>query len=328
MRILITGGAGYIGSHAVKALTESHTVTVVDNLTRGYRDAVPSNVNLYTNDVREISKMTQILRSEKIDAVLHFAGLAYVGESVAQPLRYYQVNVDGTLSLLAAMKEVGVNQLVFSSSCATYGTPDFLPITEQTPQRPINPYGWSKLMAEQLIKDVAASRPNFSYALLRYFNVAGCATDGTLGERHNPEPHLIPLALRAVLNPHQPLIIHGDDYATEDGTCQRDYLHVEDVVLAHQLVLEALQTHDRMVYNLGLGHPYSVRDIIAAVATVTGSDVPIIVGTRRLGDPPCLYADASSIRTQLGWQPTQIDLVNTIASSWRWLKGMDAYPRY
>ncbi|MEO0514848.1 MAG: UDP-glucose 4-epimerase GalE [Planctomycetota bacterium] len=323
MNVLVTGGAGYIGSHAVRALLAAgHTPVVLDVLDRGNKQSVPKGVELIVADLASvpITKLVSHLSNHNIDAVLHFAALAYVGESVHEPIRYYQNNTFGSLRLLQAMNSAGVNRLVFSSTCATYGEPDVLPITEDTPQRPINPYGRSKLMVEQIIEDYAAVNPAFAHARLRYFNVAGCSEDGSVGEDHRPETHLIPNAILAALGKGEPLTIHGNDYDTPDGTCVRDYVHVEDLVDAHLTVMNSLEPGDARIYNLGTGRGSSVQEIIDAVETATGEKVPRTVGPRREGDPPTLYADASKIEKELGWSPKRTELADTVASAVRWFR--------
>ena len=230
MTILVTGGAGYIGSHCVRQLIQSgKKVCVIDNLSRGHRVAVPPEASFFQLDLLETERLTEVMKSQRIEKVIHFAALAYVGESVAEPLPYYSNNTAGTISLLRAMRQSRVSQIVFSSSCATYGIPDQIPVTEDSPQQPINPYGWSKLFIEQILQDCANSYPNFGFIGLRYFNVAGCSHDGTLGEDHNPETHLIPNCLKTALGQQSHVTILGNDYPTEDGTCIRDYIHVEDI---------------------------------------------------------------------------------------------------
>ena len=329
MRVLVTGGAGYIGSHAVKALRErGHAPVVVDNLSRGHRAAVPRDVRLYELDVRQTDELTSVLREERIDCVLHFAALAYVGESVEQPLLYYQNNTAGTLSLLRAMQAAGVHRIVFSSTCATYGEPPSVPIVESMPQQPINPYGWSKLFSERMLIDQGAADRTFAFAALRYFNVAGAAADGSLGEHHEPETHLIPVILQAALGRRRAVTIFGEDYPTPDGTCVRDYIHVEDLVDAHLLVMQRLEPGDARVYNLGIGQGYSVRQILEAARAVVDRPFEIERGPRRAGDPPELYADASRIEREFGWRAGRRDIEEIIGSAWRWFRDHpDGYPR-
>ena len=321
MNVLVTGGAGYIGSHAVKRLlAEGHEVVVLDNLDRGHREAVPKNVVLETPDLRQTEAVTGVLTRHGIECVMHFAALTYVGESVTQPLRYYDNNTAGSLSLLTAMHTAGIKRLVFSSTCATYGEPDRVPIAEDTPQAPINPYGWSKLFVERMLRDHAATSKDFSYAALRYFNVAGCASDGSLGEDHEPETHLIPVLLNVALGKAPSATVFGDDYPTPDGTCIRDYTHVQDLVDAHVVVMGALQPGDERFYNLGIGRGYSVKQVIEAVKKVTGVNIAIETGPRRPGDPPQLFADASKIKRELNWQAQTTDIQAIVDSAWRWFQ--------
>ena len=321
MNVLVTGGAGYIGSHAVKRLVEAgHHVTVVDNLYRGHRQAVPPNVAFEPLDLRETQALIRVLQQHRIDCVMHFAALAYVGESVTQPLKYYDNNTAGTLSLLQAMDDAGVTRLVFSSTCATYGEPQSMPIVETMPQQPINPYGWSKLFVERMLFDYAAANPEFAFAALRYFNVAGSARDGSIGEDHEPETHLIPVLLNVALGKKDKVTVFGTDYDTPDGTCIRDYIHVEDLVDAHAVVMEALQPGDQRTYNLGIGQGKTVMQVIEAARRVTGHDIPAELGDRRPGDPPQLYANADKIRRELEWQATITDLETMVESAWRWFQ--------
>jgi UDP-glucose 4-epimerase len=261
-----------------------------------------------------------VLRSHGIECVMHFAALAYVAESVDQPLRYYQNNTAGTLNLLAAMQAAGVDRMVFSSTCATYGEPEQMPIREEMPQRPINPYGWSKLFVEQILRDYARANPAFGFSALRYFNVAGCARDGTLGEHHEPETHIIPVILQAALGKRAQVTIFGNDYPTPDGTCIRDYIHVEDLVEAHIRAMQALGAGDQRYYNLGIGYGYSVQEIVDAARSVTGCDFKVEIGPRRPGDPPQLYADASKISRELGWKARITDIAQIIESAWHWFR--------
>ncbi|HOM16292.1 MAG TPA: UDP-glucose 4-epimerase GalE [Thermoguttaceae bacterium] len=321
MKVLVTGGAGYIGSHAVKQLIEAgHQVVVVDNLVRGHRQAVHPAAQFYRMDLADTEALADLLRQEGVQCVMHFAALAYVGESVQQPLAYYRNNTAGAVSLLEAMQQAGVRRLVFSSTCATYGEPEQMPITETTPQRPVNPYGWSKWCVEQILRDYATAEGEFAFASLRYFNVAGVAADGSLGEDHRPETHLIPSLLLAALGRREKFTLFGTDYPTPDGTCIRDYIHVEDLCQAHIQVMEALQPGDRRYYNLGIGRGYSVREVYESACRVTGRRIPLEYGRRRPGDPPVLYADASKIQTDLGWRPRYTHLEPMIAAAWQWFQ--------
>ena len=319
MNILVTGGAGYIGSHAVKALLASgERVFVLDNLYRGHRAAVPDGVPFYQVDLAETEKIEEILRTQKIDAVLHFAALTYVGESVAEPLRYYRNNTAGAVSLLTAMVKAGVKRLIFSSTAATYGEPEETPIVETTPQKPINPYGRSKWMVEQILLDYVKANPSFGFTALRYFNVAGDSADGQIGEDHQPETHLVPKILFAALGKEAQFKVFGTDYPTPDGTCVRDYVHVEDLIDAHLLALHTLEDGSARFYNLGIGRGYSVREILDAAQSVVGQNIPFTVVDRRPGDPATLYASSDKIQSELGWKPKHTDVADVIESAWRW----------
>jgi len=330
MNILVTGGAGYIGSHAVqRLLRDGHTVIALDNLFRGHIEAMEAlkptaggRLHFVKGDVGDRPNVEGLLKNHAIEAVLHFAALAYVGESVQQPLRYYRANAAAGLSLLEACDGAGVTKIVFSSTCATYGEPPVVPIAEATTQKPINPYGMSKLHVEHMLFDyaaqkVAASQP-FSFAALRYFNVAGSDRTGVLGEHHEPETHLIPVILQAALGQRESITVFGTDYPTPDGTCIRDYVHVEDLIDAHVRVLGALKPGDKLTYNLGIGRGYSVREIINATRKVTGRDFKIIEGPRRPGDPPQLFADPGKIKRELWWSASITDLHEIIGSAWEW----------
>lgn len=320
MQVLVTGAAGYIGSHALRALKRAgHVPLALDNLSRGHRSAVPGDIPFFELDVRDTDKLASLLEEQRVDGVMHFAAFAYVGESVTEPLKYYDNNTGGTLSLLKAIERTGVPRLVFSSTCATYGEPSQMPILETTPQSPINPYGWSKLLSEYMLRDYALKSPGFGYAALRYFNVAGSAADGALGEDHDPETHLIPVILQAALGRREKITIFGEDYATPDGTCIRDYIHVEDLVEAHVRVMEALAPGEARIYNLGMGKGYSVKEIVEAVRRVVDRPFRIESGPRRPGDPPELYADVHKIERELGWRAQRTDIAETILSAWRWL---------
>ena len=324
MQVLVTGAAGYIGSHALRAIIHAgHGAVALDNLNRGHRAAVPPEIPFYELDVRDTEQVAALLRERHIDCVMHFAALAYVGESVGEPLKYYDNNTGGTLSILKASQRAQVRRLVFSSTCATYGEPSEVPIREETAQLPVNPYGWSKLFSEYMLRDYAAQSPDFAYAALRYFNVAGSAADGTVGEDHDPETHLIPVILQAMLGKREKLTIFGEDYATPDGTCIRDYIHVDDLVDAHVRVMEALAPGDRRIYNLGTGRGHSVMEILEAVRRVVDRPLCVESGPRRPGDPPALFADASKIGRELGWRAQRTDIAQTILSAWRW---MSAHP--
>ena len=319
MSILVTGGAGFIGSHAVKMLVErGHDVVVVDNLSLGHREAVHEDASFYNVDIAETESITDILLRHEVTDVMHFAAFSDVGRSVREPTLYYSNNVGATARLLLAMNQAEVNRLVFSSTCATYGTPESLPMDEGTPQRPINPYGWSKLFVERVLLDHAASVNEFGFTALRYFNVAGAALDGTIGEDHQPETHLIPLVLQTALGQRESITVFGDDYPTADGTCIRDYIHVEDLIEAHILAMESQQAGDHRFFNLGIGHGYSVREVIETARQVTGREIAVERGERRAGDPAELFANADLIRRELGWEPRIPGLGEIIDSAWRW----------
>lgn len=320
MKVLVTGAAGYVGSHAVRRVRSAgHAVVALDNLSRGHREAVPTEVPFVQCDVRDTDGVERVLREQHVDCVLHFAAFAYVGESVNEPLEYYDNNTRGTLSLLQALHRAGVRRLVFSSTCATYGEPARMPIREDTPQEPINPYGWSKLLSERMLRDYSRANPDFSCAALRYFNVAGAALDGSLGEDHEPETHLIPVILQAALGRRDKIVIFGDDYPTPDGTCVRDYVHVEDLVDAHVVMMEKL-VPGYAFYNLGIGRGHSVREIIDAVRAVVARPFVVEVGPRRPGDPPSLYADASKVERELGWRARHTDIADSVRSALAWFE--------
>ena len=317
MRILVTGGAGYIGSHTVKQLlARGHEVTVFDNLSSGHRRAVPPEV-LVVGDLRDIDHLDNLLVVNRIEAVVHFAALASVGESVVSPARYYTNNLLYSLQLLDRCRRNGVGKFVFSSTAAVYGTPACLPITEDTPPAPVNPYGNTKLAFERALADYAAAYP-FGFCALRYFNAAGAAADGSLGEDHEPETHLIPLAIRVALGLKPYLEVFGTDYPTPDGTCVRDYVHVEDLATAHVLALDRVGPGSRLAFNVGIGRGYSVRQVVAAVEEVTGRPVPVKEGPRRPGDPAELVASSERIRRELGWSPRYDDLRAIVQTAWDW----------
>ena len=321
MTVLVTGGAGYIGSHAVRELrSKGYDVVAVDNLYRGHREAVPADVSFFDVSLADAERLAQIMRDHRVEAVMHFAALAYVGESVTQPLVYYENNTTGTVRLLQAMQQAGVRRMVFSSTCATYGVPETVPLVETMPQRPINPYGWSKLFIEQILSDQVVADPEFGFVALRYFNVAGCASDGSLGEDHEPETHLIPVILLAALGRRESITVFGTDYPTPDGTCIRDYVHVEDLCAAHVVALESLKAGDQRFYNLGIGKGYSVREVIDSARRITGRDVRVEYGPRRAGDPPVLYANADKIRHELGWEPRYTEIDPVVETAWRWFR--------
>lgn len=319
MRILVTGGAGYIGSHTVKQLlARGHDVTVFDSLQAGHRKAVPAD-RLVVGDLRDIEHIDQLLVANRIEAVVHFAALAYVGDSVKEPSRYYTNNVVYALALLDRCRRNGIAKFVFSSTCAVYGTPAVVPITEAEKRSPINPYGHTKLAFEYALADYAAAYP-IGYCALRYFNAAGAAADGTIGEHHDPETHLIPLVIQAATGKRPHVEVFGTDYPTPDGTCVRDYVHVDDLAAAHVLALDKVSAGSALAYNVGTGRGYSVREVIRTVEEVTGKKVPVKEAPRRAGDPVELVASADAIRRDLGWSPKYTDLKAIVETAWNWHK--------
>lgn len=317
--VLVTGGAGYIGSHACKALAAAgYTPVTYDNFTSGHEWAVKWGP-LERGDILDRERLGQVLSAYRPAAVMHFAAFAYVGESVTDPAKYYRNNVEGTLSLLEAMRAHTMDRLVFSSSCATYGVPAHTPIREEDPQAPINPYGATKLMAERILRDYAHAYGVSSVAL-RYFNAAGADPDGEIGEAHDPETHLIPLLLDAAAGALPHIAINGDDYETPDGTCIRDYVHVVDIARAHVLALDALLSNASLApaYNLGGGVGLSVAQVVAAASAVSGRPIRVVVGPRRAGDPPVLTADAQRAAVELKWRPEFAAIEDMIEHAWRW----------
>ena len=317
MNVLVVGGAGYIGSHAVKYLSDAgHSVWVYDNLSRGHRASVPAD-RLVVGEVADRAKLVATMNDKKIDAVMHFAAFALVNESVNDPSLYYRNNVIAALELLDAMREANVMRIVFSSTTATYGEPEIVPIPETTPQAPINPYGFTKLVIEKALADYAAAY-GLAYAALRYFNAAGADPSGEIGEDHVPESHIIPLVLQVALGQRDKITIYGDDYPTPDGTCVRDYVHVCDLADAHLRALERLEPGKGICLNLGTGRGTSVREIVEACREVTGHPIPEVMGTRRAGDPPELVADARRAQAELGWTPQYQDVRSIVKTAWNW----------
>lgn len=315
--ILVFGGAGYIGSHTVKHLLDNgYSCVVADNLIYGHREAVDPRAEFVHADLADKYSLQQLFDTHKIEAVIHFAAFTYVGESVTDPQKYYINNVVGTTNLLNAMLQHGVKKIVFSSTCATYGEPQYIPMDEKHPQSPINPYGRTKLMIEQIFADYERAY-GLKHIALRYFNAAGCAQDGSIGESHNPETHLIPLVLKAIKGERANIKIFGTDYDTPDGTCLRDYIHVEDLALAHRLALEKLDDYSGCI-NLGTGIPTSVKEIISAAENVSGLKCPVEIAPRRAGDPAKLYADNRKAKEILGWQPRYTQIENIISTAWNW----------
>jgi len=313
--ILVTGGAGYIGSVTRYFLQKhGHSVVVVDNLSRGYREAVPEDL-LRVMDTQDTERLAKLLADERIDAVIHFAAYMSVGESTQVPELYFQNNVSGSLSLFEAMLQAGVKHIVFSSTAAAYGIPERVPITEDEPYAPINPYGESKVMVEKILAWLDRYRGLRSIPL-RYFNACGAEPEAGLGERHDPETHLIPLILRAI-RIGKPVTLFGDDYPTPDGTCIRDYIHVSDLAEAHILAVEYLLNGGASgAFNVGTGSGHSVKEVVTAVERVTGKKVPHTIGPRREGDPPSLVADSQKLQRTLGWRPKRTDLDRIVSDAW------------
>jgi UDP-glucose-4-epimerase GalE len=318
--VLVTGGAGYIGAHACKALAKAgYTPVTYDNFVYGHPAAVKWGP-LEKGDIGDRKQLEMVMQKYNPSAVMHFAAYAYVGESVKRPAKYYRNNLAGTLSLLESMKNCSIDKIIFSSTCATYGMPDQIPIAENHPQNPINPYGRSKLMIEWILQDFAAAY-GLRFVSLRYFNAAGADPDAEIGEDHDPETHLIPLVLDAVLGRRNRLEIYGTDYDTPDGTCIRDYIHVSDLANAHLLALEYLNDGRQSdVFNLGNGNGFSVREVIAAAMKITGSNIPCQEADRRPGDPAVLIGSSDKIRNILGWGPRYNSLDTIIATAWQWHK--------
>jgi UDP-glucose 4-epimerase len=319
MNVLVVGGAGYIGSHCVRQLIAAgHRPVVLDNLVYGHRGALSPSVSLHEVNLGDEAAVGRILRDERIDIVMHFAAYCYVGESVTDPLKYYFNNVSATLHLLNAMRAANVKKFVFSSTCATFGIPASLPIHENLPQAPINPYGQTKLDVENVLKSLATAH-GFSFAAFRYFNAAGASEDGAIGEDHDPETHLIPVAIDVAIGKRPHLELFGTDYPTPDGTCLRDYVHVDDLSRAHIAVFDKLATPgSQFFYNLGTGTPTSNREVIRAVEKIVGKTVKVIESPRRAGDPPSLYADSSKAQRELGWKVKFPDIESIVATAWKW----------
>jgi UDP-glucose 4-epimerase len=317
MAILVTGGAGYIGSVAVADLrTKGEDVVVVDNLAYGHRQAVDASVHFYEGNIGDKSLIKKILSQHNIEACMHFSAFAYVGESVEKPSIYFENNVEQTLKLLDVLIENNVKKFVFSSTCATFGEPDYIPIDENHPQKPTNPYGWTKFMVERILETYDTAY-GLKFVALRYFNACG-ATEN-LGEHHSPETHLIPLVLFAAQGKIPHVSIFGDDYATPDGTAVRDYIHISDLSAAHLLALEHLRNDKQSEFiNLGNGQGFSVREIIETARRITGKNIEAKIAPRRAGDPSKLVADAKKAREILGWNPQFPDIESIIESAWKW----------
>ncbi len=318
MNILVTGGAGYIGSFMVKRLLErGDDVVVIDSLERGHRQAIDNRAKFYEGNLLDKEFVAQVFAENKFDAVIHFAAYALAGESMKEPFKYFQNNILGGLNLLEFMKDNGINNIVFSSTCAIYGTPDVLPVTEDSQKHPESVYGESKLMFEKVLEWYDKVY-GIKHINLRYFNAAGASLDGTLGEEHDPETHIIPIAIKAALG-GVPFFLFGDDYKTQDGTCIRDYIHVEDLAESHILALKKLQEEKSSdCFNLGTGNGHSNLQIIEMVEKVSGTKINMVVKSRREGDPPQIFADNAKAKKELGFNPKYSDLRTIIESAWKW----------
>ncbi|WP_345985259.1 UDP-glucose 4-epimerase GalE [Sulfurimonas sp. HSL-1656] len=346
MQILVTGGAGYIGSHVVKQLLEAtdHDVCILDNLSTGHletvetlesiaREANRGALRFYKMDLADFKAVAKLFMTERFDAVLHFAASSLVAESVANPLKYYMNNTVNTTHLVSRCVEAGIGKFIFSSTAAVYGEPREVPVKEMTPTDPINPYGMSKLMSERVIRDTSAVKEDFDYVILRYFNVSGAdvtASNGTprIGEWHEPETHLIPLVVKTALGKRDSITVYGEDYDTEDGTCIRDYLHVEDLAAAHLRALEYLgapveQSDGPNIFNVGYGHGFSVKQVIETMKQVSGADFTVDKGQRRAGDPALLIADNSRIKSGLKWQARYDDLALICQTALEWERSLN-----
>ncbi len=317
--ILVTGGAGYIGSHYVlQASQEGEEVIVLDNMSYGHPEAVAPGVELVVGDMGDRSVLDSLFSEHKIDAVVHFAAFAYVGESVTDPRKYYHNNTVAALQVLDAMVDYGVKHFVFSSTCATYGNPQYIPMDEAHPQSPINPYGESKYFVERILAAYEHAY-GLKYSALRYFNAAGADPEGRIGESHEPETHLIPLVLQVATGHRESISIFGTDYDTADGTCIRDYIHILDLARAHGLALDRLRSGaGSAAYNLGTESGYSVRETIETCASVSGKEINTVEKPRRAGDPPRLIASSTRARTELGWTPQYTDLESIVKTAWNW----------
>ena len=327
MKILITGGAGYIGSHVAKALLEAnrHDVVILDNLCKGSMRAIEAlrkigEFEFVQESLENTPAIEKLFKREKFDAIIHFAAFIEVFESTQNPLKYYLNNTANAMNLIALANKYGVKDFIFSSTAATYGEPDIPQVSEETPQNPINPYGRSKLMVEWVLKDAAAANPNFKYGILRYFNVAGAASDGTIGQNYPNATHLIKVATQTIIGKRDKMSIFGDDYDTKDGTCIRDYIHVEDLASAHLAVLDYLQTNDSAVFNVGYGTGFSVKEVVNEAKKVSGVDFKVQIAPRRAGDPACLISNADKIRTKTSWHPEHENLDEIILSALNWEK--------
>ncbi len=320
MRILVTGGAGYVGGFAARHLMAAgHEVAIVDNLSEGHRDSVPSE-HFYEGEIGDRDLISRIVKERGIEAVMHFAAFAYVGVSVEEPRSYYRNNVAETLTLLESLIDSNVRSIIFSSTCSTYGETDEMPLTEESAQAPANPYAFTKYCIERMIQDFSVAY-GMQYVLLRYFNAAGAAEDGSHGEDHRPETHLIPLVLQTVLGQRETVKVFGNDYATPDGTCVRDFVHVEDLARIHELAAEWCVDADPgrgEVFNVGTGHGNSVLDVIRSAESITGKQVPHQSVARRPGDPPLLVASCDKANRELGWRPRYRHLDDIVRTAWAW----------
>ncbi len=321
MSVLICGGAGYIGSHNVRAfLNHGEDVIVIDNLVTGHKQSLPENVKFYEGDIRDGKILDEIFTQNNIEAVIHFCAFSLVGESVEKPLKYFNNNVGGMISLLEAMQRNDVKKIVFSSSAAVYGEPERIPILETDPTNPTNPYGESKRIMEKMMHWVSLQY-DIRYVSLRYFNVAGAWHDGSIGEAHNHETHLVPIILQVPLGKREKVTVYGDDYNTPDGTCIRDYVYIEDLADAHLLALEYLRKGgESQIFNLGSGDGYSVMEMINAARKASGQEIKLEIGKRRAGDPARLVADSSKARAILKWQPKVTSMEEIISTAWLWHK--------
>jgi len=326
MKVLVCGGAGYIGSNMTALLArEGHEPIVFDNLSKGHKSAI-GQTELVQGDLSDFNVLTETLRKYSIDAVMHFAAFIEVGESVQQPLKYYRNNLCCTQTLLSSMEATGVDKFVFSSTAAVYGIPKVVPIREDSPTEPINPYGQTKLAVERMCR-YQSRAGKLAYASLRYFNACGAGNDGRLGEDHRPESHLIPLTIRAAMGKRSEIRIYGADYDTPDGTCLRDYIHIDDLCRAHLLALDKLDQTREMVYNLGNAKSYSVREVIETVKKVSGRNFKVVEAKPRAGDPPRLIADATKAKSELNWTIEKPELEEMIATAWTWHSDHpDGYP--
>lgn len=319
MRILVTGGAGYIGSHVVWSLVDQgHNVAVIDNLSTGKRENLPPNVSFCQGDISDLKLLKKLISSEEIEAVMHFAGLIVVPDSVIDPIPYYRCNSTYTLNLIQLCLECNINKFIFSSTAAVYGTPETVPVLENMPTQPINPYGWSKLMVEQFLKDTASAH-DFQFIALRYFNVAGADPKGRTGQSTPRATHLIKVASETALGKRDKMFVFGEDYDTPDGTCIRDYIHVSDLAQAHILALEYLSsTRKSGIFNCGYGHGFSVRDVLASVENVNGQALNVEMGPRRIGDSDELIANSDALRSAFNWQPRYNDLDYIVETALNW----------